>query len=85
MRITYRSRHSLEAGFEVELVLPVVNMPFLYHLSLLRDRSHRIFDEGSARAEGYRLSTPARVLQKILSFLFPNQYCNIFVVMARKP
>ena len=70
------------AGFRVERVEFVENMPFLYKFAAFRHRSHRRFDEHVARAEGYRLSPLGRSIQSALIALFPAAFCNIFVVTA---
>jgi SAM-dependent methyltransferase len=73
------------AGFLVERVYPVENMPFFYKFGFFRDKRHKTFDENLGRKEGYRLSALGRALQKTLICLFPKQFCNIFVLIARKP
>lgn len=73
------------AGFIVESVSPVENMPILYKFAFFRARSHKVFDENMARAEGYRLSWLGQMLQDVLMRLFPDQFCNIYVLIARKP
>jgi SAM-dependent methyltransferase len=74
----------VRAGFVVEAVFPVENMPVLYKFALFRSAGHRRFDENRARAEGYRLSWFGRRLQNLLLRFFPDQFCNIYVVIARK-
>lgn len=73
-----------QAGFYVEATYPVQNMPLLYKFSLFRARKHKVFDETLARREGYLLSSVGRILQGILMKYFPNQFCNIYVLIARK-
>lgn len=74
-----------KAGFVVESVAPVENMPILYKFRLFRATSHKRFDENKARAEGYRLSLFGKFLQCLLMRLIPDQFCNIYVLIAHKP
>ncbi len=73
------------AGFVVERVFPVENMPVFYKFALLRAASHKVFDENLARKEGYLLSPLGQFLQTTLMRLFPNQFCNVYVLIGRKP
>ena len=73
-----------KAGFVVESIVPVENMPLLYKFSFFRASEHKVFNENLARAEGYRLSWLGQLLQNSLMFLFPMQFCNIFVLKAHK-
>ena len=59
-------------------------MPFLYKFKFFRYKTHKIFNESIARNEGYRLSFFGDILQFIIMKLFPNQFCNVFVVIAKK-
>lgn len=72
------------AGFIVEAVYPVENMPILYKFAFFRAPSHKMFDENKARKEGYRLSWFGRALQNFLMRVFPDQFCNIYVLIAHK-
>lgn len=73
-----------EAGFEIQNVYPVENMPFLYKFEFFRSMSHKKFDENKARTEGYRLSWFGQTFQNFLMRFFPNQFCNIYVLIAQK-
>lgn len=73
-----------KAGFEVISISPVENMPILYKFSIFRSSSHKVFDENKARMEGYRLSWFGQRLQNFLMRFFPDQFCNIYVLIARK-
>lgn len=73
------------AGFLIEFCGPVENMPFLYKFAAFRASTHKRFDENKARSEGYRLSLLGRSLQNLLMYLMPAQFCNIYVLIARKP
>jgi SAM-dependent methyltransferase len=70
------------SGFEIEKFEYVENMPFLYKFKIFRHRTHKIFDETRARAEGYRLSAFGQFLQSLLVTVSPASFCNIFVVTA---
>jgi len=71
-------------GFEIEKIYPVENMPILYKFSLFRAKSHKEFNENIARSEGYKLSALGQIIQNIVMKYFPNQFCNIYVLIARK-
>ena len=71
-------------GFEIENIYPVENMPILYKFPFFRAKSHKEFNENIARSEGYRLSRFGQKLQNILMKYFPDQFCNINVIIARK-
>lgn len=75
----------VRAGFRVEYVSPVENMPILYKFRFFRAPAHKIFDENRARAEGYRLSLLGGLLQRLMMRWAPDQFCNIYVLIARKP
>jgi SAM-dependent methyltransferase len=71
-------------SFFIENVFPVENMPFLYKFSFFRAKNQKEFNESVGRRDGYQLSFFGKYLQKILISLFPNQFCNIYVIIARK-
>jgi SAM-dependent methyltransferase len=73
-----------DAGFVVEAVYPVENMPLLYRFPMFRAKYHKTFDESRARVEGYKLTWVGAALQRLL-MLFPESFCNLFVIIARKP
>jgi hypothetical protein len=52
--------------------------------SVFRSSGHKEFDENKARMEGYRLSWFGQRLQTFLMHYFPDQFCNIYVLIARK-
>ncbi|MBU1689235.1 MAG: class I SAM-dependent methyltransferase [Gammaproteobacteria bacterium] len=72
------------AGFTIDFVGPVENMPILYKFAAFRSSAHKKFDENKARMEGYRLSWFGQRLQNTLMRFLPDQFCNIYVVIARK-
>ena len=73
------------AGFETEYAGNVENMPIFYKFRTFRAAGHKEFDENKARAEGYRLSWLGQRLQNALMALLPDQFCNIYVIIARRP
>jgi ubiquinone/menaquinone biosynthesis C-methylase UbiE len=73
-----------QAGFIIDSVYPVENMPILYKFSLFRSARHKKFDEKLARKEGYRLSWIGQKFQNFLMKYFPEQFCNIYVLIAHK-
>ena len=87
MNLSRREYESLfrRAGFRINVVYPVENMPLLYKFAFFRAADHKNFDESKGRTEGYRLSWLGRTLQSMLMRLFPDQFCNIYVLIAEKP
>lgn len=71
------------AGFALERMEYVENMPFLYKFKIFRHAEHRRFDEHRARGEGYRLSPLGQLLQDAVMTLAPASFCNINVATAR--
>jgi len=71
-------------SFEVEKLYSVENMPILYKFRFFRSKEHKNFNESFGRNEGYRLSLFGKILQTVLMKYFPNQFCNIYVIIARK-
>lgn len=86
LNLTRREFESLfeRAGFRIESLHPVQNMPLLYKFALFRARGHKVFDENLARKEGYLLSGTGRMIQNFLMRHFPDQFCNIYVLVARR-
>lgn len=74
----------IRAGFAIDFVGPVENMPILYKFSMFRSSDHREFNENKARMEGYRLSWLGQCLQNFLMHFLPDQFCNIYVLIAHK-
>lgn len=72
------------AGFTVRSIENVVNMPFLYKFKFFRAKDHKSFNENIARGTGYRLSWYGELIQNFLMRLMPNQFCNIYVLIAEK-
>ena len=68
----------IRAGFTIDFIGPVVNMPILYKFALFRSASHKKFDENKARMEGYSLSWFGQLLQNFLMQLFPDSFCNVY-------
>ncbi len=74
----------VDAGFEIDFLGPVENMPILYKFAIFRSTGHRNFNENKARSEGYRLSWVGQRIQNLLMKIFPDQFCNIYIIIARK-
>jgi len=72
-------------GFCVDAIYSVENMPILYKFPFFRSKEHKIYNENLARKEGYKLSPLGNIIQKNLMRYFPEKFCNIFVLIARKP
>jgi SAM-dependent methyltransferase len=85
MNFTIEDLHSLfpAAGFKIEKIEYVENMPLLYKIGFFRAAGHKSFNEHKGRAEGYLLSRLGGVLQKALVTLWPASFCNIFVLTVR--
>ncbi len=71
-------------GFEVENVFDVLNMPFLYKFKFFRSSNQKNFNENKAREEGFKLSFIGSLIQNILIKLFPRNFCNLYVMIAKK-
>ena len=63
---------------------PVANMPILYKFSFFRHSTHKSFNENLGRKEGYKLNLIGNLIQKFLFKFFKYQFCNLFVVIAKK-
>jgi len=87
MNLTLKEFKSLfeRSGFFIEETYPVQNMPILYKFKFFRAASHKLFNENKARSEGYQLSSIGQYVQKSLMRWFPNHFCNIYVIIARRP
>jgi SAM-dependent methyltransferase len=72
-------------GFIVHQLYPVENFPFLYKFRRFRALSQKTFNEHHSRTAGYRLSPVGQMCQKVLIRLFPFQFCNVYVIIAKKP
>ena len=73
------------AGFEIIKIYEIENMPLLYKIKSFRHRSHKIFNENLARKEGYLLNNFGHWITKFMKQFFPKQFCNLYVVEAKKP
>ncbi len=71
-------------GFTIKKFYPVQNMPFLYKFRIFRRKDHKEFNESKGRNEGYQLSFLGKIFQKFSMSFFPNQFCNIYVLIAEK-
>ncbi len=77
-------RYVEDADFIIERIYPVENMPLLYKFKFFRHQDHKIFNESLGRKQGYQLNLLGSTIQKILLSIFPKQFCNLFVLIARK-
>ena len=69
-----------KSKFSIIKIEPTVNVSFLFKLKYFRGK---VFDEINGRKSGYKLSLLGKVFHK--AFMnFPNQYCNLYVVYAKK-
>jgi SAM-dependent methyltransferase len=73
-----------QEGFIIDSIAPVENMPILYKFAFFRASNHKQFNENTARVEGYKLSWFGNFIQNALMSFFPNQFCNIYVMIAHK-
>ena len=71
-------------GFTVKDVFSVQNMPFLYKFKFFRHKNHKTFNENKSRIEGYKLSILGNFLQNFLLNFFPDSFCNIYLIIAKK-
>ncbi len=71
-------------NFKIKKVYNVQNMPFLFKFKFFRGKNQKKFNENLARTEGYRLSLIGKVLQNILIKFFPENFCNLYLIIAEK-
>ncbi len=72
------------AGFEISKIYELENMPLLYKIKFFRHRSQKNFNEDVARRDGYNLNIFGRYITGFLKSFFPKQFCNLYVVVAKK-
>lgn len=68
-------------GFHIKIYC-AENMPVLFKIPFFR--KERIFNEHISRGRGYELSPLVDLIQKFCMRFFPEQMCNLFVVIADK-
>lgn len=68
------------SNFSIINVETSINVSFLHKLKLFRGSS---FDEKIGRKMGYKLSFLGKIFHNLF-LLFPNHYCNLYVVYAKK-
>ena len=78
------SNYLRTAGFKVESFFHVENMPILYKFRFFRNKRHKVFDENLGRCDGYKLNPIGGLIQNFLIKFFPAQFCNLYVVIARR-
>jgi len=59
-------------------------MPFLYKFKFFRSQDQKNFNENIARIGGYKLSLIRNILQSFLIKFFPDQFCNLYLIIAEK-
>ena len=59
-------------------------MPFLYKFKFFRAKDQKKFNENIARVKGYKLSFFGNLIQNILIKYLPDQFCNVYVLIAYK-
>ncbi len=75
----------LSAGFKIERIENVENMPVLYKFRFFRNADQKVFNEKKGRAEGYKLSPLGRILHRTLILFFPKSFCNLMLAIALRP
>ena len=60
-------------------------MSISYKFIFFRAAGRKVSNERKARVEEYELSRLGETLQRVFMRLFPNQFCNIYVMLPRKP
>lgn len=58
------------------------NLPFLFKYRIFRHVKQKSFDEKSGRNQGYKLNLLGDIIFLPLKYLFPSQFCSIYVVTA---
>jgi hypothetical protein len=71
-------------NFLIKNIYPVENMPFLYKFRFFREKNQKEFNENRARRDGYQFSFFGKIIQYLLIKFFPDQFCNIYVLIAKK-
>ena len=71
-------------NFLIKNIYPVENMPFLYRFRFFREKNQKKFNENQARRDGYQFSFFGKIIQYFLIKFFPDQFCNIYVLIAKK-
>ena len=70
-------------NFKIKKVYNVQNMSFLYKFKFFREKTKK-FNENLARTEGYKLSFVGKILQNILIKIFPENFCNLYLIIVEK-
>lgn len=86
LMVTHREfvRMLAEAGLSTDQVLPSRNVPLLYRLHCLRAAADGMSEERERRTSGYRLNTAGRILDALLTRLFPFQTANVLVFIGHR-
>lgn len=73
-----------DSGFEIVKIYEMENMPILYKFEIFRHKSHKKFNENIARRDGYCLNLTGECIRRFLKKYFPKQFCNLYIVVAKK-
>ena len=72
------------SNLKINKIENAVNMSFLYKIRIFRSSKQNVFNENLSRNKGYKLNKIGRIINKLLLFISPNQFCNVYVVYASK-
>ena len=73
-----------KSNFEIVEINNSENMSFLYKFRFFRTKKQNIFNENIGRRIGYRLNWLGRIIHSFLLFISSDQFCNVYVVFAKK-
>ena len=71
-------------GLLTEFVYKARNMSILFRVPFLRSSEIKHASETIRRAKGYKLNWLGRFMDKLLTSLFPGQFCNVLVFEGRR-
>ena len=72
-----------KSNFKIISINREFNMPFLFKFKIFRHTNQKNFNEKSGRNEGYKLNFFGNLIFKVLKFLFPTQFCSLYIVTAK--
>ena len=71
-----------KSNFEIISIAKEFNMPFLFKFKIFRHFNQKNFNEKSGRNQGYKLNLIGNLIFRSIKFLFPSQFCSIYIVSA---
>lgn len=71
-------------GLITDAVYRARNMSILFRLPFLQSGDVKNAPESLRRAKGYRLNVVGRVIDRLLTAVFPSQFCNVLVFEGHK-